>query len=320
MRTPRTMLIAALAAAALALTGCGTSDSDSEDSSTASGPGAGQSITVGNADFGENQVLAEVYAQKLRADGFTVESRQIASREVIEPALENGDLDVVPEYLATITDFLNVKQNGEDAPNVISADAAATREALTPLAEKAGLVFYDYAEAQDKNSYVVTSEFATANMLRSVSDLAAYSQQTPITMAGTPECRQRPQCQLGLQELYGVVFTDDYVNIDLSGFQGRMRLESGDVQMAVFLSSDGGLDDTLTVLEDDKGLNAADNIIPAVNAEAATPELQTSLNAIHASLGQDQLIELNRKVVNERMPAAAVAQTFLADNNLIPAG
>jgi osmoprotectant transport system substrate-binding protein len=319
LRSRNALLLALPGAALLALTGCGTAEDagGGGEGGDGEGPGAGQSITIGAADFGENIALAEVYKQKLEAEGFSVDVRQLSSREVIAPALEAGDLSLVPEYLATITDYLNTRQNGPDAESVISSDPEETLAALEPLAEEAGLVFYDYAEAQDQNAYVVTADFAEENGLETVSDLAEYSQENPVTLAGTPECRERTQCYLGLESEYGMNFSDDYITIDLSGFQGRERLESGDADVAVFLSSDGGLDDTLVVLEDDQGLNASDNIIPAVSAEAASPELEEALNAIHEALSQDELIELNRQVNNERTPAAQAASAFLEDNGLI---
>lgn len=313
MRAP----VAGLGLLTLLLAGCGTAAEQAASDAPTTGPGAGQTVTIGAADFGENIALAEIYRQKLAADGFSATVRQLSSREVIEPALESGDLTVVPEYLATVTAFLNAKQNGPDAPSVISPDPEETLAALQPLAEEAGLVFYDYAEAQDQNAYVVTREFAEANDISTVSDLAAYSQTTPVTLAGTPECRERQQCYLGLAELYGMQFTPEYINIDLSGFQGRERLESGDADVAVFLSSDGGLDESLVVLEDDKGLNASDNIIPAVSGEASTPELEASLNEVQAALSQEELIELNRRVNNERVPAAQAAEQFLQENDLL---
>lgn len=308
-------------ALALLLTGCGTAEdqaaSQAASGGGAEGPGAGQAVTVGAFDFGESIVLAEIYRQKLAADGFTANLQTLSSREVVEPALEAGDLDVVPEYLATITAFLNAKQNGPDAPEVISEDPEETLTALRPLAEEAGLVFYDYAEAQDQNAYVVTREFSEANDITTVSDLAEYSQANPVRMSGAPECAERQQCYLGLQELYGVRFTGEFVPTDLSGFQARERLENGDVQVAQFLSSDGGLDESLVVLTDDKGLNASDNIIPAVNGEAASPELEESLNEIHATLSQEELIGLNRAVNNERTPAAQAAEAWLQENDLL---
>lgn len=322
LRSRHSLLLALPGAALLALTACGTAEDGGGgggggNGGNGEGPGGGQSITIGAADFGENIALAEVYKQKLEADGFDVQVRQLSTREVIAPALEAGDLSVAPEYLATITQYLNDRQNGPDAESVISSDPEETRAALEPLAEEAGLVFYDYAEAQDQNAYVVTAQFAEENGLETVSDLAEYSQENPVTMSGAPECAEREQCYLGLQELYGVQFTGDFVPTDLSGFQARERLESGDVQVAQFLSSDGTLDDTLVVLEDDQGLNAADNIIPAVNAEAASPELEESLNAIHDALSQEELIDLNRQVSVERTPPAQAATSFLEDNGLL---
>jgi osmoprotectant transport system substrate-binding protein len=312
--------LAGLAAATFLLAGCGTAQEQAAEQAVASGApegaGAGQAVTIGAFDFGESLALAEVYRQGLAADGFAATTQTLSTREVVEPALEAGDLDVVPEYLATITDFLHTKL-GKPGDSPISNDPAETKAALDPLAEEAGLVFYDYAEAQDQNAYVVTREFSETNGITTVSDLAEYSQSNPVVMSGAAECAERPQCYLGLQTLYGVTFSGEFVPTDLSGFQARERLENGDVQVAQFLSSDGGLDETLVVLEDDKGLNAADNIIPAVNAEAASPELEAALNEIHEALSQEELIGLNRAVNNERTPPAQAAEAFLEENGLL---
>lgn len=198
--------------------------------------GAGAPLVIGAANFSESATLAEIYAAVLRTAGFTVEVRTIGNRETYLPPLADGTLTAVPEYAATLADFLNAQQNGADAESVASADVDETVAALTPLAEAAGLTVGAASAAQDQNAFAVTSEFATEHDLTTLSDLAATC--GGLVLAGPAECPERPFCQLGLEETYGLEFAD-FQSYDF-GLIGQ-AVRQGEAAIGLVLSSDGSL-------------------------------------------------------------------------------
>ncbi|WP_456788665.1 glycine betaine ABC transporter substrate-binding protein [Cellulomonas sp. P5_C5] len=210
---------------------------DTEDLAAADGAvGAGAPLVIGAANFSESATLAEIYAAVLRTAGFTVEVRTIGNRETYLPPLADGTLTAVPEYAATLADFLNAQQNGADAESVASADVDETVAALTPLADAAGLVVGAPSAAQDQNAFAVTSEFATEHDLTTLSDLAANC--GGLVLAGPAECPERPFCQLGLEETYGIEFAD-FQSYDF-GLIGQ-AVRQGEAAIGLVLSSDGSL-------------------------------------------------------------------------------
>jgi len=199
-------------------------------------PGTGTSLVVGAANFSESATLAEIYAAVLRTAGYTVEVRTIGNRETYLPPLADGTLTAVPEYAATLADFLNAQQNGADAASVASADVDATVTALTPLADAAGLVVGKPSAAQDQNAFAVTSEFAAEHDVKTLSDLAATC--GGLILAGPAECPERPFCQLGLEDTYGLEFAD-FKSYDF-GLIGQ-AVRQGEAAIGLVLSSDGSL-------------------------------------------------------------------------------
>lgn len=200
--------------------------------------GAGAAVTVGAANFSESATLAEIYAGALRAAGFDASVETIGNRETYEPALELGDLTVVPEYVGTLTEFLNKKVNGADAAAVASSDLDATVTALTGLGEQTGLVFGTPAAAQDQNAFAVTVAFAEANGVTTLSELAAAC--GGIVLGGPPECPDRPFCQPGLEETYGLQISD-FTSLDAGGPLTKSALTQGAVTLGLVFSSDGAL-------------------------------------------------------------------------------
>jgi osmoprotectant transport system substrate-binding protein len=195
-------------------------------------------IVVGAANFSENQILANLFVLALDQAGFNASVKPVTNREVYEPALERGELSVVPEYVGTLTEFLNKKANGADAPALASSDLQATVSALGGLAEKKGLKVLAPAEAADQNAFAVTKTFATANNLTKLSDLKGFSGK--IALGGPPECPTRPFCQPGLEKTYGLKF-DSFVSLDAGGPLTKTALKTGKVQLGLVFSSDGSL-------------------------------------------------------------------------------
>jgi osmoprotectant transport system substrate-binding protein len=203
-----------------------------------SGSGGSGAVVVGAANFSESQILANLYKIALDGAGFSASVKSVTNREVYEPALERGELQVFPEYVGTLTEFLNKKKNGPSATALASGDLSATVQALTPLAAGVGLSVLDPSQAADQNAFAVTRKFATANHLTRLSDLANVS--SPLVLGGPPECPTRPFCQPGLQTTYGARFAS-FVSLDAGGPLTKTAIKTGRVQIGLVFSSDGSL-------------------------------------------------------------------------------
>lgn len=317
MRMLRTLSLAAAGALILATAGCGDDLEDPETGSGGDGGGdAKGSVVVGGQDFTESQVLAAIYQKLLEGEGYDVETKLVTTRDVYLPELSNGNVDIVPDYLAGITDFLNSEANGPDAELVSSNDPDETLAALEPLAEAQGIAILPPSEATDQNAFFVTTEFAEANDLETLSDLAALGQ--PIKLGGPEDCAGRADCQGGLEEVYGLEITE-LVPLGFGSPQVKDAVLKGEVQLGETGTTDGTLGEMgLTLLEDDKGIQPAQNLTPAVNADflADHPELEDLFNELSEALTTEDLAEMNVKVDLERQKPADVAQEFLEGKGL----
>jgi len=188
-----------------------------ESESLASGVSGGSgALVVGAAGFSENQILANLFEGALDAAGF----------------------DASPEYVGTLTEFLNKKAGGPDAPAKASGDLAATTTALRALAEPRGLTVLEPSEAADQNAFAVTKAFADANSLTKLSDLKGF--EGDLVLGGPPECPTRPFCQPGLEKTYGIEFSE-FVSLDAGGPLTKTALKQGRIQVGLVFSSDGSL-------------------------------------------------------------------------------
>jgi osmoprotectant transport system substrate-binding protein len=202
--------------------------------------GAGGKVTVGSADFSESQTLGELYRIALTAAGFQATVQQIGNRELYEPALEKGQIQVVPEYAGTLTEFLNKKVNGASATPLASSDLDKTVTALKGLGDKTGLAFGTPSSAADQNAFAVTKAFADKNGVTTLSDFASKCSGQASVLGGPPECPQRPFCQPGLQQTYGITF-GNFAQLDAGGPQTKNALKTGTVSLGLVFSSDGAL-------------------------------------------------------------------------------
>ena len=198
-------------------------------------------VVVGGANFTESTILANVYADVLRAAGFDASVREVGNRELYLPALISGsELQVFPEYLSTATEFLNRQVNGPDAEPVASGDVQETVSALQPLAEQAGLVFGEPSEAADQNAFAVTQAFADQVGVSTLSELADACGDGSLVLGGPTECPDRPFCQPGLQETYGLQFAE-FRELDAGGPLTKAALQQGEISIGLVFSSDGAL-------------------------------------------------------------------------------
>ncbi|MFI7432713.1 glycine betaine ABC transporter substrate-binding protein [Micromonospora haikouensis] len=202
--------------------------------------GSGGTIVVGAGNFTESQTVAELYRIALTAAGYQVKVQQIGNRELYEPALEKGEIQVVPEYAATMAEFLNTKANGKDAQPVSSPELDKTVAALKAAGEKAGIAFGTPSAAQDQNAFAVTKAFADKYGVSTLSDLAAKCSGSATVLAGPPECPQRPKCQAGLVEVYDFK-AGSFSSLDAGGPQTKNALKTGSASVGLVFSSDGAL-------------------------------------------------------------------------------
>ncbi|MCY1142590.1 glycine/betaine ABC transporter substrate-binding protein [Actinoplanes sp. Pm04-4] len=202
--------------------------------------GSGGQLTIGAADFPESATLAQLYGLAAKAAGYTVKVQTIGNRELYEPALEKGDLDVVPEYAATLATFLAGKVEGKNAKDPSSPELQTTITNLTALGEKRGLVFGKPSEAQDQNAFAVTTAFADKNGLKTLSDLAAKCSGAATVLGGPAECPQRPKCQQGLIDTYDFK-AGKFSSLDAGGPLTLTALKTGTVSVGLVFSSDPAL-------------------------------------------------------------------------------
>lgn len=202
--------------------------------------GPGGKVIVGVADFSENKTLGELYRLVLTAAGYDVTVQQTGNRERYEPALEKGEIQVVPEYAAIMADFLNRKVNGSNAAPVSSPDLDKTMSGLKMLGAKVGITFGKPSAAQDQNSFAVTKQFADKHGLKTLSDLASKCSGSATVLGGPPECPQRPKCQAGLAQVYRFK-PGSFSSLDAGGPQTKTALTTGTISVGLVFSSDAAL-------------------------------------------------------------------------------
>ncbi|CAN5143368.1 hypothetical protein BH18ACT9_BH18ACT9_03130 [soil metagenome] len=285
-------------------------DEPSDDS------GGGQ-VVIGGQNYAEMQIMSEMYKALLAADGFDVKLTLVESRDVYTPEMQDGNVDVSADYLSSMTEFLNKQENGADAETVASPDPEATLEELKKLAEPTGIEPLEPAEAQNANAFAVTREFAEQNDLKTMSDLAELGE--PVTLAAAEDCSQRSDCKLGLEEVYGLEIS----KVEPLGFGTtgtKDALKSGEVDLGQVGTSDATLEtEDLVLLEDDKELQNAENLVPMVNSGflAENPKVADTLNEMSSGLTTEDLADMIGKVDLKRELPEDVAREYLDGKGLI---
>jgi osmoprotectant transport system substrate-binding protein len=271
-------------------------------------------VVIGSAGFTEIQLIAEMYKLLLDKAGYSPTIKVVQNREVYEPALEKGDIGVVPDYAATMTEFLNVKANGPDVKPVATSDKHETVAALNKLGEPLGIKALQAADAVDQNAFAVTKDYATKNNVTKTSDLQGKS----VVVAATEECPDRPFCQPGLEKTYGIKVTK-ILPLGFGTAQVKDAVKSGKAQLGLVGTTDATLSGLgLVILDDDKGLQLADNLVPVVGKDFLDDtKLADALNALAGTLTTDDLAQLDKKVDGERLKAADVAKEYLTSKSLL---
>lgn len=275
--------------------------------------GAKPTVRVGSTNFFEQVILSELYAQVLEGAGYAVERRfNLGSREIVAPALEKGEIDMYPEYLATYLTF--VTNDDKRA----TTDAADTHHKLQEALKTKNLTVLDYASAVDNNGFAVTRATAQRHNLAKVSDLTRLSGQ--LVLGGPPECPNRPFCQQGLERTYGVTFKD-FKALDALGPITVAALEGNQVDVAVLLTTDPVIQaKDFVLLQDDKKLQLADNVAPVVRTDLlnrAAADFKTLVNGVTGKVTTEELTGLNKQVGLDKRDAKEVAGAWLKAKGLV---
>ena len=281
----------------------------------AAGPGGGAKpkVIVGSTNFYEQVTLGELYAQVLEANGYTVERKfNLGNREIVQPALQSGQIDVLAEYLATLVAFL-------DKSAKPTGDKIETAKVLQTLLEAKGLVVLVAADATDQNGIVVLKETADKHKLTKISDLTAVAKD--LVFGGPPECPQREFCAIGLKDKYGITFKE-FKPLDAGGPLTVAALEGKQIDVALLFTSDPSIAAKgFVLLEDDKELQLADNIAPVVRKKLLDDdpgnEIEKLLNSISAKLSQNELNAMNKEVAVDKKDSKDVAAAWLKKQGLI---
>ena len=278
------------------------------------GAGADDAVVVASFNFAESVVLAELYAQALEEIEVPVARQgQVGPREIMEPALEQGLVDLVPEYLGSALAYL-------DPPTAsMNLDVEAIRGRLEAILAGKDVVVLAHSPAQNQNGIVVTPATAARYGLSTVSDLAPVAGE--LVFAGPPECRDRPFCLPGLRQTYGLEFRD-FLTLDSGERQTRAALSRGDADVGLLFTTDGHLaEGDFVLLADDRGLQPAENIVPLVRQEVIDRWGQTlvrRIDALTSTLTTDALAEMNAEVGIDGESPAEVAADWLDDQDLDP--
>jgi osmoprotectant transport system substrate-binding protein len=312
---PVRKVLASLAVAPLLLlAACGNGGSDAL--SKGSG-GSGTKVVIAGQAFTESEIMSEMYAALLQKAGFSPSIKTVQTRDVYTPLLEKGDVDVSADYLSSMTEFLNRDANGANAKPVASSDVNATLAQLKKIGGPKGITPLKPAQAEDANAYAVTKKFADQNNLTTLSDLG--SRGKPVTLAAASDCSERPECGIGLKKTYGLKITK-IEPLEFDTVQTKNAVKSGEVTLGQVATSDGTLNSLgLVVLQDDKNLQNAENLVPVVNSAflKKNPKVAGALDKLASVLTTEDLKKLNAKVDVDREKAKDVADQYLKEKGLI---
>jgi osmoprotectant transport system substrate-binding protein len=326
-RTPY-LLAVVLAALAIFVAACGGDEeepatgSGSEPTATASADTSGQivnnpdnaktSLTIGSKSFTEQRVLGEIYAQGLAAAGYTTKTDlNLADEQSAMSALEGGQISAYPEYTGTAL-LVFFKKDAADLPK----DPQAAYEEVKTGFEGKGITAFPPTPFTSSNEVAVTKETAEKYNLKNISDLSEVAGE--MDLYGTPECRQRMDCLLGLEQIYGLKFKKF---TPVAGDQRHEVLQSGRADVSIVYTTDPQIKRNGEVLlEDDKGMFPPYNptlLMKSETAEAAGPDLAKTIDLIQKPLTDDAMQELDARVDLDKKDPAAVAKEYLQETGLV---
>ena len=293
------LAVGTAAIAALALSGCASSDPISGGSETSAAP-ASDTIVIGSQAYYSNEIIAEIYAQALEGAGFSVERQfNIGQRDAYIPSLEDGTIQLFPEYTGNLLQFFDPDTTATSSDEVYAALKEALPEGLTVL---------DQSPATDQDSYNVTAAFAQEHNLKSIADLAGIPN---LVLGGPPELETRPYGPSGLKSKYGVDVT----------FRGTAdttvdELVAGNIQIANVYSANPRIKtDDLVTLADPEGLFLASNVVPVVST-SVSDKIADVINKVSAALTPEGLVALNVESTVDQKSPKDIASAWLKANGL----
>jgi len=299
----------------LALMGAACSDDKKTETGGSDGTEAveGSTIRFAPQQFAESETLTEVYAQYLEAQGFEVEVQAASGfRDQVYPGLQNDDLDIIIDYTGSGARFL--------APDSTpSPDSDETYDALTSALEAEDLVAFEYSPAEDANALVALKSWAEDNDVTKISDLKDV--EGGVTLGGAEDCREREDCLIGYEdpEIYGIEF-NGFTAIEY-GPPLTEALSAGEVQVAQYQTTAPQIaSGDFIVLEDDKDLLPADNIVPVLRQDLADEygdALADAINTLSALITTEDLIGWNVSTDIDKDEPADVAAAWLEDKGLL---
>lgn len=313
-RRVKTAALAAVAALTLAACANDTTPStpDTSDSSAAEDLGP---VRISGQSWSEAALMASMYEQVLADLGFQPEVKLVDTRDVYMQIFP-GEVDVVPEYVGGIVDYLNTTVNGADAPPMTTSDAAQSLANAQSLFTGKGITMLNPSSATDTNAFFVSKEYAEANGgLTKLSQLKGKK----VVLAAAPDCKGRADCEGGLSKDDGIDITE-ILPLGFASDATYKAVLDGEAQLGLTSTTDGTLaDQGLVLLQDDLAIQPAQNLVPAVSTEflSAHPEVKTRLDALMAALTTEKLTELNGRISVDRERPEDVAKDFLTSAGLI---
>lgn len=306
----RTMKRAGVAAAALGLTVALASCSGGDPLDDGGDPGTGDAgaLTIGSQAFPESELLAQIYGQVLAANGYDVSyQNDVGPREVYVTALQDGSVDIVPDYAGNLLVYADPENEARSAEDVAAALPAAV--------ESLGLAIANPSEGENSDALVVTPEYAEANDLTTIGDLAPLA--SSITLGSNTEFE--PRWRDALAEVYGFEGWTFKAIDDGGGPATLADLLAGGIQVAnIYTTTPSIAENDLVVLEDDRDMFAAQNLTPVLNADVLTDEIKALLDEVSALITTDVLLELNGEMAGDARPSAAdVAEAWLTEQGLL---
>ena len=230
-------------------------------------------------------------------------------RDLELAAFESGDINLAPEYAASMLEFLN------EGAGEATGDATETTNLLNGYLDDLGLVALTPSDAVDTNAFVVTAETAESLGIRSLSDLAAKG--ADLTLGGPADCETNPICMPGLQRVYGLDMSANFTPLQ-AGLPTADALGQEAIDVAIIFSTSAIIADRgYVLLDDDKNMLAADNVVPVLTdelIEAYGDEIRSILDDISSKLTTADLTAMNKRFDIDNHDADEIAADWLADN------
>ncbi len=310
------MVLAMICALSVGLVACGSDDSDDSSSSSDSTTGnliesnsenEDVKLTIGSKNFTEQIVLGEIYAQGLDAAGYDVDTDlNLGSETVARQALKAGEISGYPEYVSTaLTSFYDA------APEDVPTESNAAFDKVVAETEKDGIVALPPTPFQSANAVGLLTSKAEELGVESISDLEGKSQD--LRLYGSPECRQRVDCLVGLEDNYGLDF-ESFTPVLIDLRYEVLDKEQADLSIVFTTDAQLGVSDEYTILKDDKQLLPAGNVVFLTDQKTideAGPDYGETIEAVQSGLTEKVMQELDARVDIDKETPEAVAADYL---------